>query len=202
MQILPFDTTWMCTGAGGQLCTVPWTNLRNVTEVIPSDLGTFSLYMTPFVPSICTGVISTYDFCYQFEQTRGPRPTLFTILTLEDVGSSYRIVRQDTFREERGCTTTLIGGIQECCQRIDLAEPFSVDQGYAYGILIPTTPAGNNRLLLTTGTSVGYQLAAAVYEQSISGDFISKVSLGIEDVAPDLIQEQSFQFIIGRSQWL
>ncbi len=117
MQILPFDTICMCTGAGGQLCTVPWTNLRNVTEVILSDLGTFSLYTTPFVPSMCTGVISTYDFCYQFEQTRGSRPTLFTIHTLEDVGSSYRIVRQDNLREERRCVTTPIGGIQQCCQK-------------------------------------------------------------------------------------
>ena len=184
-------------GIETQTCDIPALNPRDETAIVPSNLDMFFLYpAAPFNSAMCTGTVLAYEYCYQYDQTNGQRPVVFTVVTLEDMGDSYRIVKEDEIQENRGCVTDTVGAVERCCERVDLAEGFVVNENYVYGFLTPATPPGSNRLLSLSTVSMGHQLNAAVYN-TIGGNTVSKQSLGIGSVSPSPVPDRSFQFIVG-----
>ena len=155
-----------------------------------SDGNLYIYSMSPFTS--CNGRIVGYKFCYENTiSTTGVR--VATVLLLEDVGVTYRTVRNFTVKSipgEDNCLSEGTADGQCCvCQNLSAENQFEVNSSYLYGVVdLPGGP--NMRQTNVHDGRRGYEFTEAAYTQR--GDTVLTNS-GNPKNQPLRI----FQFIIG-----
>ena len=150
--------------------------------------------------SQCGGTVVGYEFCSQYKKNTGSnRGTIFTLLVLEDVGSSYTVLHETTFVEQRpiNCPSIIDGRV--CCTTVSLdpSQQFTATSpDLAYAIVTPTaTDAVGNFLLDFVEESLAYQRVAGLY--AFGSSSVTKAQLMITNSSePTSVRRKRFRFLI------
>ena len=127
----------------------------------------------------------------------GQRRTVFTVLLLEDIGSSYNVLHENTLLEDRDeCSSDGV-----CCVDVELNSNQYVATGpnLAYAFVTPLAlDAGGNFLLEFDDHTVAYVKVADMY--TLGSSSVTKADLGIVNVSPGSVRQKRFRFLIQQPQ--
>ena len=177
-------------------CTSPLTDPDNNAPLLGASPYFFTLYPS-LDTSQCSGTIVGYQFCTQFVESTGQRRTVFTVLLLEDIGSSYNVLHENTLLEDRDeCSSDGV-----CCVDVELNSNQFIATGpnLAYAFVTPfALDAGGNFLLEFNDHSTAYQGVADMY--TLGSSSVTKAALGIVNVSPGSERQKRFRFLIQQPQ--
>ena len=177
-------------------CTSPPTDPDNNAPLLTASSFFFTLYPS-LDTSQCSGTIVGYQFCTQFMRNTGQSRTVFTVLLLEDIGSSYNVLHENTLLEDRNeCSSDGV-----CCVDVELNSNQYIATGpnLTYAFVTPLAQdAGGNLLLEFNDNIVAFEKVASVYPLGSSS--VTKAALGIVNVSPGSVRQKRFRFLIQQPQ--
>ena len=187
------------------VCTTPAVDIHDSPVQEESMPGVLYFYPTPFNFS-CIGRVVAYDYCYKYNSliTGGAPQDVVTIVVLETVGESYKVVWTRVERDYNCGIGTMVG-INRCCVNISLTtdETFAVTTNSAYGLVIPGSTM--NVLLALESSATGYLLVAPSLLSDpnnlpLVGSTLTQEDLSLSGMQPQSLTERSFKFSISKYQ--
>ena len=177
-------------------CTSPLTDPDNNGPPLAASPSFFTLYPS-LDTSQCSGTIVGYQFCTQFMRNTGQSRTVFTVLLLEDIGSSYNVLHENTLLEDRNeCSSNGV-----CCVDVELNSNQYITTGpnLTYAFVTPLAQdAGGNFLLKFNDHSTAYVKIASLY--TLGSSSVTKAALGIVNDSPVSVRQKRFRFLIQQPQ--
>ena len=188
-------------------CTFPLMDPNSETPQLTSPPATLTLFPS-LNTSQCGGTVEGYEFCSQYMRNTGMnRGTIFTLLVLEDVGSSYTVLRETTFMEvphgQSGCQGVNDGGV--CCTTIslDLSEQFAATSpNLSYATITPIAADGLGNFLLDFDEKTSAYVRDATHNfYTFGSSSVTKTQLDITDSSQlTSVRRKRFRFLIEESQ--
>ena len=172
-------------------CVTPTLDYSALTTL--GQEGVVIIYTMPPFTSSCSGRVVRYWFCYQnTSNTTGVRTRIATVLLLEDMGASYRIVEQFTVEglPDDSCLPGMYARTGGCCVIRNLTTQDLIP-GYLYGV-VDLSDGGPNMIQTFGSNGRGHLLHVSQY-RPVNGTLQKRdfAAIGAQQV-------KMFQFIIGK----